>query len=540
MGLHTPKRAWILIILLIMSVAGAFLVSYGMRWGPWTNDDSAEYFEAARNIAAGLGPVLVRASGAVMPLSSRPPFYSFVLSVGPLLGINIFTYARFLDVLFYAVFLFLVGFTTYQFTGNILLSSSLTAYFLTSTDFIQSFTSGLAEPLFFVFAIASLYLLLTYFQTGKRINLVASSIMAGLSLVTRLSGGAMVGAGAVCMLLFGPRRIGRRFKDAVLYGVIGVLGAGLWLYQVSIMGESAGLYTFDFGHLWDRLASSRVGFVNFGWSLLPYASYVPEPTYRIKFVILLLVGLLFVLLLRIALRRKGAISFSRWRRNAHLQIAGIFTVLTLVYIVIFIFSRLFMRLPRAEFIPRHLSLVGLGVLVAVFTLVAFFIDSFDWPKRANLLLVVLVLGLILPSVQPSVTLLTQYHEQGSGFSREYWHHSQLMQVVQELPEDSILISNESEAILLWLNRPSYRVPEIWHRKHIEPFTQFGEIQDDPIEKIFREEEAALILFSSVADQFFVLYGHDSKSRLDAFVDGLFTYAEREDGAIYFYREPSEN
>jgi hypothetical protein len=36
-----------------------------------------------------------RGFGVLRPLSSRPPFYSVVLSLGPLMGVDILSFARF-------------------------------------------------------------------------------------------------------------------------------------------------------------------------------------------------------------------------------------------------------------------------------------------------------------------------------------------------------------------------------------------------------------------------------------------------------------
>jgi hypothetical protein len=536
MNVRMSKRARIFVFLLLISLVGGLLIYYGTQWGPWTDDDSAEYFAAARNFASGRGLVLVRASGKVRPLSSRPPFYAVLLSIGPLLGINTFIFARFLDILLFSIFLFVLGFIAYRATDHLLLACPILLYFLVSSAFLNIFTSGLAEPLFFVLAISSFSLLISYFQTGRRLLFLISSILAGLSLVTRLAGVAVVGAGIVGLILFGSRRIIQRVKDITVYGLISAVGVVLWFYQVNVMGESAGLYSFDFSNLWDQLAPARVGFVNYGWSLLPYALYLPQPQYRTKLAILLLVGFLFLALLVAALKRKGALGFSRWRQSAYLQIIVAFTTFTLAYVVVFLFSHLFMQIPRALLIQRHLTPVGLGVIVAMFTLIAYLIDSFGWPQRTNFLLIVLMLGLILPNIQPSATLLTRYHEQGYGFSRKRWHNSQLMQAVQELPEDTILISNESEAMLLWINRPAYRVPELWTRLRVEPFTYFGENPDDLVEKIFREQGAALVLFDSVLTQFNAMYGDAAEQRMEAFVDGLFPYAETGDGTLYFYNE----
>lgn len=537
MNVLRSSRTWVYLGLLILSLAGAVLIHYGTRWGPWTDGDSAEYFEAARNFAIGRGLVLDRGFGVLRPLSSRPPFYSVVLSLGPLMGVDILSFARWLNILLFFTFLFMIGLFTYRFIGNTFLSFALIIFFLASPSFLNSFTSGLAEPLFFPLAVLSLFLLMFYLQTGRRLFFFGSSICAGLSLVTRLSGAAVVGAGVIALLL-SSKPPKQRIKDAALYGAISALGVGLWLIQVYRIGESAGLYQFDISDLWDRLAPARVGFVDHGWRLLPYHAYVPEPHYRVKLLILTIFGLLLLALLWIALGRNKERESGRWRSSVHLQIVAIFTAFTIIYLIVFLFSHLFMRIPRALVIARHLTPVDFGVVVALLTLCAYFIKTFTWPQPTNLLPVVLVLGLALPNLSPSIELLSNLHDQGYLHTSKHWHQSKLLKAVRKLPADTILISNQAEVIMLWTNRRTHRIPEIWHRERKEIFTRFGEHPTDPTERLFREQEAALVLFDTIQGQLRNIYGWENEAlaqaRLEAMVEGLYPCMEEADGTIYFY------
>ena len=113
-----------------------------------------------------------------------------------------------------------------------------------------------------------------------------------------------------------------------------------------------------------------------------------------------------------------------------------------------------------------------------------------------------------------------------------------MKSITELPEDMTLISNETEVIILWTDRRAYRIPELWHRTYVEPFTPFGADQEDPVHGFFRDQGAALVLFDTVYWQFWVIYEEDSNRRWDTFVDSLYPYEEATDGTIYFYEEYS--
>jgi hypothetical protein len=528
------KRATVFIVFLVLSLVGGVLVYYGTHWGPWTDDDSAEYFEAARNLATGRGLVLVRASGAVRPLSSRPPFYSVILSIGPSIGVDIFTFARWLDIFLFGGFLLLLGFFAYHLLGHLLLSCILVVLFLVSPAFLSSFTSGLAEPIFFVLGISCFFLLISYLQTGQRLALVGSSVLAGLSLLTRLSGVAIVGAGIIGLVVFNSRRLSRRIKDAFVFGLVSVLMMVPWLYTVYSGGETAGIYQFNFDNLWYQLEPVRKGFVDYGWRLLPYSAYLPELSYRAKLGLLVIVGLVPLVLLGVALRRNRGARIMMWRQDPFLQVVGIFSFFTLAYVFVFLFSYLFMHIPRALLIDRHLSPIELGAVVALFTLGMYLIEAFHWPRWTTVLPVILALGMVIPNVQAGSELLSDLHDEGKGHTRAYWHQSELMEALKELPQDVPLISNETEAIILWADRRAYRIPELWNRTYVEPFTPFGADPDDPVQEIFRDQGAALVLFNTVYWQFWVIYAGKADERWEAFVDGLYPYVKVADGTIYFY------
>ncbi|MEK9136036.1 MAG: hypothetical protein AAB393_02840, partial [Bacteroidota bacterium] len=61
--------------------------------------------------------------------------------------------------------------------------------------------------------------------------------------------------------------------------------------------------------------------------------------------------------------------------------------------------------------------------------------------------------------------------------------------------------------------------------------------ENEVERIFREEGAALVLIEPIYWQFEYLYGERTEERLAAFTRGLYKYFSSGDGAIYFY-EPS--
>jgi len=71
---------------------------------------------------------------------------------------------------------------------------------------------------------------------------------------------------------------------------------------------------------------------------------------------------------------------------------------------------------------------------------------------------------------------------------------------------------------------------------LEPFTVYGS-GDDEAQRVFREENGALVLFKANLREDFAMYGGRIDERLGKLISGLYLYYESEDGAIYFFRKP---
>ena len=536
MRVGISRRTLILIALVIACLLGGVLVYYGTNWGPWTDDDSSEYFEAARNFASGYGMVLIRASGRVSPLASRPPFYAVVLSIAPLTGIDLLVYARWLNIFLFVGFLLLIGPISFILFENVLLSSLLLGSMLVSSSMLINFTSGLAEPLFFFLGTASLFLMLYYLRSSRYSALYGSAVLAGLSTLTRLSGAAFVGAGAIAVIVFSRQTIKRRFLNAFYYCLASLFTLTPWLYGVFNRGSTPGSYLFDFNNLWGRLAGARLGFTEVGWSLIPFNTYLPNFQYRVKLTVEMLTIVLAIVILVAVLKHRRGEGESDWLQAGKLHLASIFSVFTFTYILVFLFSHLFMQIPQAMVIQRHLSPIEFGAIIAITAFACLIIEHYKKPRWGIILLLIVSFGLVIPNARASKSLLAELNDRGRGHTSRAWHQSDLIQVISEFPDDLILISNEIEAMIIWTNRAAYRVPEVWNKTTLEEFERFGDNHEDIVQNLFSEEGAALVLFDSINRQFGVIYGDAASRRLEVFIEGLSPYYEGMDGTIYFYDE----
>jgi len=147
----------------------------------------------------------------------------------------------------------------------------------------------------------------------------------------------------------------------------------------------------------------------------------------------------------------------------------------------------------------------------------------------------LVLIFIIPNIQSTIKLTNQYHQYGHGYTSSAWHSSLTLQALDGLPADIPIITNETAAVLLLINRPAYDFCSF-------PCNQSGQLKygddlQDPIQRAFRNNGAALALFYPFCgDPQDPLYTQ-MVEHVIPLTQNLELYFSSCDGAIYFYPSP---
>ncbi len=144
------------------------------------------------------------------------------------------------------------------------------------------------------------------------------------------------------------------------------------------------------------------------------------------------------------------------------------------------------------------------------------------------------MGLSISYLHDSVNIVSQYHQYGSGYTSKAWRDSTIFNVIEQLPRDIPIISNDSALLLFYTGRPAYDISEIVDQEPQNITIRYGDEPNDPPQKIFRENGAALVLFNSILPQFQQLYGDQYIPRLENFTRDLSLYAHTSDGEIYFF------
>jgi hypothetical protein len=525
----------IIVTLVALSLAGGVLILYATPHGPWAGGDSAEYFHAARNLALGKGLILERPNGTTSPMSLRPPFFSLVLSFAARAGWDLLTATRWLNLGLFTTLLLTVGLGTYLVTRQALLSLTLAVLTLSLPTFVYSYTGAMAEPLFFTLGILGIFGQNAYLRNDRVTTLMISSILMGLAALARYSGTAFVATGVATIVLLSRRPILTRLKHAALTTALGILPLLPWVWTVYHGGDTLGIKEWNFSNLWQKLIPLRTLLLDQAWRLFSLQDFVGDVRYRYKLITLATPVLVLLVLTAVGLWRARWQGRNRLLREPLLRLTLLWGIFATLSLTLYVNSFLFVIAPRPGLNDRSTSPIVFGGLVCLFCLLFYTLKLYGTRWGWKLIPTLVALAILQNSIPHSQGFVQGMRLDGRLYATIAWQTSDVMQVVADLPPDVTLISNESEPITLYTNRPAYDLPELKRKQPLEKYTCFGEDPDDEVQRAFREEGAALVLFNqTLYEQFNQIYQRQTEERLEALTGCLTPFFESLDGAIYFY------
>ncbi len=529
-----------LLPVIVVAAAGAMAAIYATRLGPWAFSDGAGYVMLARNVVAGRGLGLMRASGDFQPLSMHPPLYPLSLVALRLTGVELLTAVRWLDAVLFALTIAIVGLTIYYVSRMAWLALAATAVTLVTPALAELYTGALSEPLFFVTGLGSLLLLVVFFDTRRRWMLVVAGLAAGMAVLTRYLGVAYVGTGIVGLLIFGARKLKRRVGDTAIYAALAATPTVVWLAWANAQTGAAAprQWVWDLAGLWDRAEPIRGGLVAEFWNWVPFVGGIEAVPYRYRLGLLAIIGLVLTLAMIFTVRRLWRREGAALRRDPALRLIGLMVLFIGGYLMILSVVFLFGRPPldAADIDQRILTPIYLASLISGFAMVPLVLRAWPGTRWGLGVPIVLTLLAIVWFAPQSWRTLEGLRAASGGYMSQSWLNSETVQSASTLPGGVSIISNESTALMFHLDRPAYDLPELIRAEPQLISTRFGDGESGE-ERIFREEGAALILFDSVYWQLRGVYDEQADARLASMVEGLDLYAGLSDGAIYFYPQP---
>jgi hypothetical protein len=232
------------VLTILLAVSAAALLAFVTRTGLALKPDSVSYLGGAHALATGHGYTLVTTSGGRRAIVDFPPVYSIVLSGAELLGFQLLSVARILNLALFAgsgVLLYVLLFRTAA--GSRGPAALATLAFILSPTLLPRFGFALSEPLFLFLLILTVFLLDWYLRCRKFGILAFAAISCGLACLTRLSGIALVVGGIAALFIAMDCKRGRRTWLGCVFASVAVAAMVGWSAWVATrpMGTSRSL-----------------------------------------------------------------------------------------------------------------------------------------------------------------------------------------------------------------------------------------------------------------------------------------------------------
>jgi hypothetical protein len=215
-----------------------------------------------------------------------------------------------------------------------------------------------------------------------------------------------------------------------------------------------------------------------------------------------------------------------------LHILGIFGLFSLAYIGFLAFTTAFTSLPP-DIDDRMLLPLYVSNAITLLAACSYWGQSWLTGRRGWLKIIPwLVAGLFLFQYVPESTAFLSSQHVDPGLRA--WENSAIVNEVEQLPKDTPIISTRPNILLLSADRPAYPLIVDFSPDFLAGSGPYGSDPTDPLQKLFRQDGAALVDFNDLSPQFLQKYGKGSAERLDLLIKGLVVYRQTPEGTIYFY------
>lgn len=495
------------------AVLGGGVLLQSSPWGLGLSPDSVVYIGAARSLLAGHGFSLPGESSLFSPITHYPPLYSSLLAVIGTLAADPLDGAIWLNVAAFSTNIYVAGFLLFALLGSWQLALLGSLFTLTAFPLVQAHTMVWSEALFIVLELLSILLLLHYLEKPRTLNLLLASAVAGLSLLCRYAGFALVASGTVGILFLGAREQRDKLTDAGVFAGVAVLPMALWAarnWQLggSIFNRTVSFRPIGLEKIFD-IPAVPAGWFSF-W-LLTYDAWV------ILWLALMITG--FVL------------PFSYLRKANCMDLRQTDTLLVFMLIVVvgyLVMLSLSLTFLDAQ-IPvdsRTLSPIYIPAMILLIALSARFVLARGSLFHARLLVSAGLALLLAAQLQSSGNWLHFNHQNGIGYAGRLWRESQMLNRLKRMPPSTVLFSNAPDVMYTLLNQPSIMIPRKTHTHTNLPNRQYL-AQTAELRRRLKEDSALLVYFYRVDWRWYLPAAEELERTLS-----LHVLARENDGVIY--------
>jgi hypothetical protein len=479
------KKYWLFFLLLVFSLIGAGEILFVTQKGIGLSPDSAYYVGLARSF--GEEKDTLTFLGRSRFLAS--PGYPLVLSAARIFGLDETKWARYLNVILFALILLLAGLMmrnliTFSF---LVIAGSLIA--LSSIHLLLIHSELWSEPLFIFFTLGGLFSLFFYLKRKQNLFLFIAAGCLGFSAFVRYIGAAGIITGIIAILFLSQETKKRKFSNLIRFTLLSCLPVGTWMMRnffiagAEFTGRQIAFHPPSFLSI---LKSTFFTFWHFFFPLAYFAS--------------LNWGLFIssLILLSFCLTRLWMGEKKRNRRISPLT--SILLIFILFYFFSLLVSKTFVdaRIPFGSrlFSPLYLPVLMLALLLAdkVFSL---------FKKKQKILLgwlIVVVSLFVLFNLRRGINWIKVIRQNPLDYAGERWQQSELIAEIKKLPASTLIYSNGIELIYLLTNRKASLLPKKFCIYSLKKNQNYS-LQLSLMEKIIRKKKGIIVFFNTIKSDY---------------------------------------
>jgi len=295
-------------------------------------------------------------------------------------------------------------------------------------------------------------------------------------------------------------------------------------------------WTWDLSDLLSRVRPVVEGVGYALWDWLPFSGWASDRSIPFKQALLALIVVVVVALTVLAFLRLRSGLPRTWHSDPSVLLGLLLGTFALAYFGQLTFTYLFSlpALDPSDIDQRILAPILVAIGLFLFVLAELLMRSATsrrWLAIVPSGLLLLYAAWFLPQAW---NIASSLHQAGAGYTSQSWRTSPTIAALQALPTQTPIITNESAAVMLWLDRPAYDFKLPAADQPGSALDRFGDGADE-LASIFREQGAALVLFNSISAQLAGSYGEEGAgTRLAALTQGLELFARLDDGQVFFY------
>jgi hypothetical protein len=481
---HAGRLDYLTLAALAIAASAALAWATSGR-GVGVSPDSTVYLHAARSLAQGQGLNAYSRQGGAIPLTHYPPLLPVVLGLLSLSGLDSLEAARWLDVLAYGASALLLGILLYRSTRNRWAALCGQALWLSSLAIVTAHSMVWTEPSFILLSWVSLASLAAHLSRPRYLWLIVGGLSAGLAMLDRYVGGALVLTGAVALLLFAKARWRTRLADAVVFSAVAGAGTLAWLVRNHFVAG---------GNLTNRqFAFHPPGLSQVAILAQTLSDSMPVPPWLQPVALAVLAAAILVAIWRTRPSpRNGEPCQAQASPSRLPEILGVYIP---AYLTVMTLTQIFFD-AAVKMDDRSVALIS-GPMIFLLVLLARRVVRLWKPGiLRNALVAVACLAVVgVYSVRARQFLLLAHH-QGLEYRSLQWEHSPLVAQVRYLPRQTVIYSNKIDAVLFLTGRRAVDLPARFDEITRRPIETY---QDDMTEmlKTLRESHGVIVYFEGV-------------------------------------------